>query len=199
VIDLVGEYHAVMRRMPFAEAVRLHDDFGVPWRSITTACPVPAQAVFADRERLLYEPAENGRAVWIMPVCAVDPSQPEEIETVDPMDVVADLSRVVDLVAFDPHCRERFALRTGGATVLGAVEPQLLGPDRVRVWNDIGDWLRDSCRGIVLLTNDCHQRGRILRRLSSIEAQQPTQVTAWLGLPAYPPGLPPAVFPMRAA
>jgi hypothetical protein len=198
-VNIVAEYLSVMRRMPFAAAQELHSKFGIPWVSITATCPAPTLARFTDRNQLFYEPADDGRAVWIMPACAVDPSQPEEIETVDPMDVVADLSRVVDLVAFDPHCRERFALRTGGATVLGAVEPQLLGPDRVRVWNDIGDWLRDSCRGIVLLTNDCHQRGRILRRLSSIEAQQPTQVTAWLGLPAYPPGLPPAVFPMRAA
>jgi hypothetical protein len=128
----------------------------------------------------------------------VDPERPEEIEATDPLDVVQ-CGPIVDLVAFHPGHRNRFARRTGNAVVLGAVAPQLLGPDRVAVWSDVGDWLCGSCRGIVLLTTDCHQKGRILRRLASIEAQQPDQVSAWISLPAYPPGLPPAVFPMRGA
>jgi hypothetical protein len=198
VIDLVAEYCALMRRMPFAAAQELHGRFGIPWPAIAVACPVPAVARFADRKRLLYEPDEDGRAVWIVPCCCVNPLRPEEIEAVDPLDVVA-TGKVIDLLAFHPGHRERFALRTGNAVVIGCVEPQLMDPARVPVWSDIGDWLRAGCNGIVLLTSDCHQKGRILRRLSSIEAQQYAQVRAALVLPEYPAPLPPAVFPMPPA
>jgi hypothetical protein len=197
-VNIVAEYLSVMRRMPFAAAQELHSKFGIPWVSITATCPAPTLARFTDRNQLFYEPADDGRAVWVLPACCVDPLQPEEIEAVDPLDVVA-TGPIVDLVALHPGRRNRFARRTGGAVVLGAVEPQLLGPDRVPVWSDVGDWLRGSCRGIVLLTSDCHQKDRILRRLTSIEVQQPDEVRDWIALPAYPPGLPPAVFPMRGA
>ena len=83
--------------------------------------------------------------------------------------------------------------------MLGAVEPQYCEPARVKVWSDIGDWLREGCHGIVLLTPDDHQRGRILRRIESIEAAQPAQVKAWLALPEYPAPRPTPVFAMRAA
>jgi hypothetical protein len=197
-VDLLGEYRADLRRMPVAEAVRLHDEFSVPWRAITKACPAPSKARFVGRDKRLFEPDEDGRAVWVMPACCVDPERPEEIECLDPMAVVA-TGPLIDLVAFHPARRGRFALRIGNAAVLGAVEPQYLDPDCVPVWDDIADWLRDNCRGIVLLTNDCHQKGRILRRLWSIEAAQPDSVKAWIGLPEYPAPLPPAVFPMPAA
>jgi hypothetical protein len=197
-VDLVGEYCAAMRGMPFAEAVRLHNDFGIPWRSITAACPAPARARFANRERSLYEPAEDGRAVWILPAACCDPLGSEEIETVDPPAVVAS-GPIIDLVAFDFRIRDRFALRTGAATVLGCVEPQCMQPERVAVWSDISDWLRAGCTGIVLLTADHHQRGRILRRCAAIEAQQPDRVKAWIALPEYPAQITPSVFAMRAA
>ena len=140
-VDLLGEYRALMRRTPVERAIELRDKFGVPVPAIAAACPVPAKARFVDREKRLFEPDEDGRAVWLMACCAVDPRQPEAIEDGDPLGLVADLRRVVDLLAFHPERRERFALRTGAATVLGAVVPQLLGPDRVPVWSDVGDWL----------------------------------------------------------
>jgi hypothetical protein len=197
-IDLVGEYCASLRRMPLSAAQELHSTFGIPWPSITATCPVPTRARFADKARSLYEPDEDGGAGWAIPATCVDPARPEEIEAVDPLDVVS-TGPIVDLVAFHPHCRDRFALRIGHAVVLGAVEPQHLEPARVPVWGDIGDWLRAGCSGLVLLTADCHQRGRILRRIESIEAAQPAQVKAWLALPEYPAPRPTPVFAMRAA
>jgi hypothetical protein len=197
-IDPVGEYCALLRRMPLSAAQELHNRFGVPWRAITLACPVPTRARFTDKARSLFEPDEDGGAVWVIPATCVNPSQPEEIEAVDPLDVVAN-GPIVDLVAFHLHCRNRFALRTGAAVVLGCIEPQYCEPGRVKVWSDIGDWLRKGCSGIVLLTADGHQRGRILRRIESIEAQQPAQVKAWLALPEYPAPRPTPVFAMRAA
>ena len=197
-IDLVGEYCASLRRMPLSAAQELHSTFGIPWPSITATCPVPTRARFADKARSLYEPDEDGGAGWVIPATCVDPARPEEIEAVDPLDVVS-TGPIVDLVTFHPHCRDRFALRIGHAVVIGAVEPQHLEPARVLVWGDIGDWLRAGCSGLVLLTADCHQRGRILRRIESIEAAQPAQVKAWLALPEYPAPRPTPVFAMRAA
>ena len=197
-IDLVGEYCAAMRRMPLSAAQELHSTFDIPWRSIAAACPVPTRARFTDKARSLFEPDEDGGAVWVIPATCVDPARPEEIEAVDPLDVVR-TGPIVDLVAFHPDRRNRFALRIGHAVVLGAVEPQYCEPARVKVWSDIGDWLREGCHGIVLLTPDDHQRGRILRRIESIEAAQPAQVKAWLALPEYPAPRPTPVFAMRAA
>ena len=197
-IDLVGEYCAAMRRMPLSAAQELHSTFDIPWRSIAAACPVPTRARFTDKARSLFEPDEDGGAVWVIPATCVDPARPEEIEAVDPLDVVR-TGPIVDLVAFHPDRRNRFALRIGHAVVLGAVEPQCCEPARVKVWSDIGDWLREGCHGIVLLTPDDHQRGRILRRIESIEAAQPAQVKAWLALPEYPAPRPTPVFAMRAA
>ena len=197
-IDLVGEYCAAMRRMPLSTAQELHSTFDIPWRSIAAACPVPTRARFTDKARSLFEPDEDGGAVWVIPATCVDPARPEEIEAVDPLDVVR-TGPIVDLVAFHPDRRNRFALRIGHAVVLGAVEPQYCEPARVKVWSDIGDWLREGCHGIVLLTPDDHQRGRILRRIESIEAAQPAQVKAWLALPEYPAPRPTPVFAMRAA
>ena len=187
-----------MRRMPLSAAQELHGKYGIPWRSITATCPVRTQARFTDRARTLFEPDEDGGALWVIPATCVDPERPEEIEAVDPLDVVSTGS-IIDLVGFHPDRRDRFALRTGAAVVLGTVEPQYCGPDRVRVWADVGDWLKSGCNGIVLLTADGHQRGRILRRVEFVEAQQPDMVKAALNLPEYPAPRPTPVFAMRAA
>jgi hypothetical protein len=192
-IDPRREYLDLLRRMPLAEAERLANDFGVPWDALTATVPVPTRVRFMDKARSRFEPDEDGGfALWVMPVCVVDERFEEEIEAVDSLRCVRK-GPVVDLVGFHPGCRERFALRTGNGVVLGAIEPQYLEPEPVPVWDDVTDWLRAGCRGIVLLTNDCHQRVRILRRFAAIEAQQPDRVKAWL-VPQWP-----RVFAMRAA
>jgi hypothetical protein len=196
-IDLVGEYCAAMRRMPLSAAQELHSIHGIPWGAITLACPVPTRVRFADKARLLFEPDEDGRGAWLMPATCCDATRIEEIEAVDPLDVVR-TGPIVDLVAFHPARRNRFALRIGNAVALGCVEPQYLEPDRVPVWADITDWLKSGCNGIVLLTNDTHQRGRILRRCAAVQAQQPDRVKAWLALPEYPALRPTPVFAMAA-
>jgi hypothetical protein len=168
-IDPRREYLGLMRRMPFAEAARLHNDFGVPWASIAATVPVPTRVRFADKQETLFEPDERGRAAWVLPLTCVNPVRPEEIEALNPLCVVR-AGPIIDLVAFHPARRNRFGLRIGNAVVLGAVEPQYFEPDRVPVWADITDWLKSGCNGIVLLTNDAHQRGRILRRCAAVQA-----------------------------
>jgi hypothetical protein len=199
-IDPRREYLDLMRHMPFAEAERLHNEFGIPWRAITATVPVPTRIRFTDKAQSLFEPDEDGVPVWVLPTSCCDPEQPEEIEAVDPLDVVR-RGPVVDLLAFHfhPDCRNRFALRTGAAVVLGAIEPQYMEPDPVLVFNDVGAWLRSGCNGIVLLTNNDHQRGRILRRIeSSIGAPEPAEVKRLLSLPEWPQR-PVRVFQMRDA
>ena len=57
-IDLVGEYRALMRRTPITAAKQLHRQYGVPWKAIIAAVPAPARVRFADRARALFEPDE---------------------------------------------------------------------------------------------------------------------------------------------
>jgi hypothetical protein len=198
-IDPCREYLDLMRRMPFAEAERLHNDFRIPWRAIKATLPVPTRVRFADKAQSLFEPDEHGKAAWVLPATCCDPARPEEIEAVNPLCVVA-IGPVIDLVAFHPDSSHRFALRTGAAVVLGAVPPQLLQPDSVLVWNDVAGWLKSGCNGIVLLTRDGHQCGRILRRIESpIGAPDPALVKRWLALPEWPRARPVRVFQMRAA
>lgn len=62
-IDVVGEYHALMRRTPIAAAQQLHRQYGMPWKAILATVPAPARVRFADRARALFEPDEDGSAV----------------------------------------------------------------------------------------------------------------------------------------
>jgi hypothetical protein len=196
-IDPRREYLDLMRRMPFAEAERLHNDFGIPWRAIAAVVPVPTRIRFTDKAGSLFEPYEDGKAAFVITATCCDATRIEEIEAVNPLCVVAK-GPIVDLVAFHPDRRNRFALRLGNAVTLGCIEPQYLQPGRVKVWTDITDWLRAGCSGLVLLTADCHQRGRILRHIESIEADHPDEVKRWLALPEYPAPRPRPVFAMAA-
>jgi hypothetical protein len=198
-IDLVGEYCAAMRRMPLSAAQELHNRFGVPWRAITLACPVPTRARFTDKARSLFEPDEDGGAVWVIPATCVDPARPEEIEVAEPLDVVS-TGACVDLLAFDPDRPRRFARRTALAPTLGCIPRQHGDPAPVPVRLDVTDWLRAECHGLVILTRDPHEIGRLLRRIAAIQPEDPAHAAAlkaWLGLPSYA-GLPPRpVFVMN--
>jgi hypothetical protein len=126
-VNIVAEYLSLMRRMPLAAAEELHTRFGFSWRAIATAVPAPMMVTFADKGRL-YEPAAaHGFPVWVSPVAVVDPERPEEIEATDPLDVVQ-TGPFVDLVAFHPGYRNRFARRTGLAPVLGCIPPNTATP-----------------------------------------------------------------------
>jgi hypothetical protein len=199
-VNIVAEYLSVMRRMPLAAAQELHGRFGIPWRAIATTVPAPMMVTFADKGRL-YEPAAaHGFPVWVSPVAVVDPARPEEIEATDPLDVVQ-CGPFVDLVAFDPCRPRRFARRTGLALVLGCIRPQYCESDPVPVRRDVADWLRAECDGLVVLTHDPHEAGRLLRRIAAIEAEDPEHLAALRAcvmLPPYPPP-PPPIFSVRRA
>jgi len=142
---------------------------GVPIRAITIVCPVPAR-ISLSRGGDLYWPDELGRRGWVFPVSVVDPGAPEYVETDDPLSVVS-LGPIIDLLAFSPMAPRRWALRHGIATVLGAVEPPDFDPEPVPVRRDVTDWLRDNCRGLVLLARDPHDAASVLRGIEKIEAE----------------------------
>jgi len=166
--DLVYEYSAALWRMTHDDARKLIAR-AVPWRAIRLVCPVPT-LIALDDARELYEPDSTGRAAWVLPVCAIDPAYPERIETAEPEAVVS-RGATVDLIAFAPEAPGRWALRLGEAPVLGAIEPQYLDPPPVPVHRDVTDWLRAGCGGIMLLTRDPCEAGRILRQCKTVEAQ----------------------------
>jgi hypothetical protein len=62
-------------------------------------------------------------------------------------------------------------LRTRFAAVLGAIEPQYCDAPAVRVFRDVTDWLKNQCQGVVILTDDPFQAGRIIRRVNAIAAE----------------------------
>ena len=183
--DLVYEYSAALWRMTHDDARKLIAR-AVPWRAIRLVCPVPT-LIALDDARELYEPDSTGRAAWVLPVCAIDPAYPERIETAEPEAVVS-RGATVDLIAFAPEAPGRWALRPGEAPVLGAIEPQYLDPPPVPVHRDVTDWLRSGCRGIMLLTSDPCEAGRILRHCLRVEAEDPAHKVALdrlINLPPY--------------
>jgi hypothetical protein len=178
----LNEYLPAVRRMSLDDARKLMRH-GVALRSITTVCPAPTRVALDGND--LYRPDPLVQSAWVMPVCAVDPRRSDAIETVDPLGIVS-LGPVIDLVAFHPAAPNRWALRLGLATVLGAIEPQCCSPDPVPVRRDITAWLRGECRGIVLLTRDATEARRVLSQIETIEAEDRQHVDELAALLAAP-------------
>jgi hypothetical protein len=166
--DLVAEYIRRMRAMTLDDARELMA-LGLPIRAITTVCPAPCSIRFTDAACLLYEPDCTGELAYIFPATTVDPEWPEQLEDIEPREVVS-AGAVVDLVACHPQS-PRHALRAGQALTLGAIDLQSWHPDPVRVHRTVNAWLRAGCTGIVLLTRDPYEASRVLREIHTIEAE----------------------------
>jgi hypothetical protein len=180
---LVSEYLDAFRRMCVEDARSLMGQ-GISWRTITITGPAPVR-ISLSLDGDLYSPDELGRPAWVLPVRVVDPWDSQETETGDWLNVVSH-GPIVDLLAFSPLARRRWALRRGIATVLGAVEPQYPGSEPVPVHRDVTDWLRNNCRGLVLLTCDPHDAAGILRRIERLSAEDNAhadELHRLLGLP----------------
>jgi hypothetical protein len=160
---LVEEYLASMRNAPLAGVHQLMNA-GVQIKAIALVCHVPARI---DRSGDHYQLAPTGRTAWIAPVAVPDPEIPDLIEASEPAAVIAG-KNIIDLVAFSLSAPNKFALRLGQGTVLGAIEPQYCAPAPVPVHRTILNWLRRECRGITLLTKDPIEAGRILRQIRHI-------------------------------
>jgi hypothetical protein len=170
VAGIVKEYTEAMRRMTLDDVAEL-EALGIPRRAILTVCPAPARIMLnAAGDRFCADPA--GDISWIFPICCSDSERPDLIEASDPLCTVAH-GKVVDLICFHVARRNRWALRTGAATVLGAIEPQhMVAPEEpVRVHRDVTGWLKDECRGIVILTKDRDDARRILQQIENFTAE----------------------------
>jgi hypothetical protein len=67
---------------------------------------------------------------------------------------------------------DEFALRTGLGSVLGVVRPQYCDPETVPVHRGVLGWLRARCRGIMILTSDRVEAGRILRQIAQLRSAE---------------------------
>jgi hypothetical protein len=143
---------------------------GIPIQAITAVCPAPTTIRLVDQAGERYEPDPEGHPAYVFPATTVDPAWPELLEALNPRDVIS-CGPIVDLVACSPAAPRRWALRTGAAITLGAIEHQYWFPAPVPVHRDVVSWLRAGCKGIVLLTCDPYEASRVLRGVAVIEAE----------------------------
>jgi hypothetical protein len=174
-----------MSRMTLDRDVEELKRHGVPMRAIVTVVPAPMK-IKLDTSGELFWPDDTGLPVWVLPVCAADSDIPDAIEAIDPLTAVR-TGPVIDLLAFSPLAPRRWALRRGIATVLGAIEPQRCTPEPIAVHQDITNWLRAECRGIVLLTREPIVAARVLRQCAAIEAEDEAHAAELRRLLAVPP------------
>jgi hypothetical protein len=163
--DLLHEYLAAMRVMT------LDDARAIPIKACAMVCPAPTCIRLVGGSLARYEPNPGGVVVaHVFPVTTVDPDNPELIESERP-DCIVSHGHVIDLCAVHPRTPQYWALRTGAATVLGAIEPQGMFCSPVPVYRTPVAWLRAGCRGIVLLTPNALERARILRQIGVLQAE----------------------------
>ena len=164
---LLAEYLAAMRTMPFGQAQELAA-CGIPWTAITAVTPVPMRIAIS-RAGDRYRPDERGRWGWVLPVTTIDPARPELIETDDPFWAIR-VGPIIDLAAaYAATAPGPWALRRGRGAVLGAIPPQHLEPEPVRVHPEVAAWLRAGCTGIVVLTRDPEKVARALGQIQRID------------------------------
>jgi hypothetical protein len=79
---------------------------------------------------------------------------------------------LVDLVAWHPRQPSGWALRTGAAEWLGAIEPQHMGPPPVPIRFSVLSWFQYGCSGLVILSTAAAVRYRLLSDcLGGVEAE----------------------------
>jgi hypothetical protein len=123
--------------------------------------------VRAERDGDLYAPDEDGPPAFVTPVFVDYADTPESSS---PAQVVR-FGDLVDLVAWDPRHPHSWALRSGAAEWLGAIEPQYLEPPPVPIHRGPLGWLQAGCRGLVLLSRESVSQYRLLINIRRIEAE----------------------------
>jgi hypothetical protein len=125
-------------------------------------------------------------------VLPVRVGNPLTAEVNDPIKAVRH-GTLIDLIALSPAYPNQWALRLGNATWLGAIEPQFLMPEPVPVWRTPLAWLRNDCRGLVLLSPVRSEQYRVLTVCDSIVAEDERHAAElrevldhpWLAPPVY--------------
>jgi hypothetical protein len=169
-IDLDAEYAAALRDTT-AISLRSLYDAGATERGMALAAPALARLQLNGGG--LFEPDPDGPAAFIMPVRVEFPETPESI---DPLAAITS-GDIVDLVAFTPALRARWALRCGAAEWLGACAPQYMEPEPVRLYRSPLDWLRASCEGMVCLATAPRDTYRFLTRFHALSVEDEEHAT----------------------
>jgi hypothetical protein len=117
-----------------------------------------------------WQPVNGAPIAVVVPVLVDDPLTPESRwPAMAPL-----FGQLVDLIAFSIATPKRWALRTGNAQWLGAVQPQYLDPDPVEIWQTPMAWLRAGGMGLCPLTHSHHELRRLLLPLHSISVADST-------------------------
>ena len=161
--DLLAEYIAALRCTTTDDLQPLRDA-GVDGAGLAFGM---ALARISVSRTGFYQPDPDGGPAFLIPVRVENVLTPE---AADPVDAVRH-GEIVDLLAFSPAFPRRWALRTGAATWLGAVEPQYLNPSPTPIWRSPLHWLGSDCHGLVLLSRDKRDRYRTLTCLDAIVAE----------------------------
>src|SRR6266550_6674203 len=184
-VGIVEEYLVALRRTRFADLGPLRKaGVGGPGLAIG-----PAFAAIRVSNGLFELDAEGDARAFIVPIRIGNPISPEAS---DPVQAVRE-GKILDLLAFSPAYPMRWALRTGNATWLGAIEPQFLMPEPVPIWRNPLAWLRNDCRGLVLLNPVRSEQYRVLTVCDSIVAEDERHAAElrevldhpWLAPPVY--------------
>jgi hypothetical protein len=108
----------------------------------------------------LYEPdPAAGRLAFITPVRLFEVLTPEAPV---PPGYSIRLGDIVDIVAWHPGRPDRWALRTGAAEWLGAIEPQYMDPSPVHVRRSVLSWFQGACDGLLPLSRSAPDMYRLL-------------------------------------
>ena len=186
--QVVHKYHMALRPTRFADLGPLRQA-GVGGPGLAVG-PAFASIQVADGR---FQLDRDGDAkAFVIPVRV---GNPLTAEVNDPIKAVRH-GTLIDLIALSPAYPNQWALRVGNATWLGAIEPQFLMPEPVPVWRNPLGWLRNDCRGLVLLSRDRAEQYRVLTVCDSIVAEDEQHAAELRGVLEHP-WLAPAVFVHR--
>jgi hypothetical protein len=194
-IDLVGEMVTAQKAM-----TPHHRDVLISQRISTELIDIWGW-VGVDRvliEGETYQPMAGGSIVFVAPV-RTHPHGPEHANP----ELFLRVGDIVDLVAWDPEQPDRWVLRTGAATCLGCIGPQLLDPDPVCIWRTPLRWLQSGGSGLCPLMCDLGEIQRLLlgvRHLIAEDVEHGRQLRDLLSRPLWMPTISvPATDERRAA
>jgi hypothetical protein len=164
VIDLVDEFLAARERLSETHRAALLKA-GIPAAQIDIWGWHGISAVRLGQDGL-YQPTDGKAAI----ISAVRGFPDGSIEYPHP-EMMLYLGDIIDLIAWHPKAPERWALRTGAATAIGIVEPQLLDPAPVHVRRHPLGWFRSGGNGICLLTRDLAEQRHLLLQIHRLVAE----------------------------
>ena len=170
------------------------------WREKMIAAGIPAISIALGwigilpclAEGNIFQPVERGGTeMVIVPVKHGDTFTPEHKS---PEDVLR-FGPIADLVAFDLDHPMRWYQRTGAATWLGCIRPQVFAPDPVHVWRCPLNWLRNDSIGLVPLTENDREICGLLLGIAQLVAEDSQHAGRLKKLLERPFPIPPILIP----